>query len=338
MTNKSSTISVLMANFNKEAYIEHAIENVLAIKEHILEFIIIDDCSTDNSCKIIYRFAINNQVIRVIENPSNKGVVYSTNKLVMEAMGDYVLLVSSDDYIIPENMVKLINAMKSNPGNGIYCGNHYDDYVGVSKRITVDPAFLKEPGYIESEEACYLVSFNNIPALGVILNRQVVMECGGYDSELKWYLDLFMNFEIAMKYGFYYLPEPVAVMRRFDGEGNYSAGNRNWTKAKPVLIHLFKKLQSNKYKHLYMQYIRYNLFRYYIGVNRLLLECPSLWDRYTIGIFVNSLIHCESLLYLRWNVIPLFIPKFLKEIYRKYRDKCRLNKRLALKKNSCHKI
>ena len=50
---KNPVVSVLMPNYNCEKYISEAIESILNQTYKNFEFIIIDDCSTDNSWEII---------------------------------------------------------------------------------------------------------------------------------------------------------------------------------------------------------------------------------------------------------------------------------------------
>ena len=65
-------ISIIIPNYNKEKYIEKCVNSVLEQKLYAKkEIIIVDDCSTDNSRRIIEKLARENETIKLIY-PKNK--------------------------------------------------------------------------------------------------------------------------------------------------------------------------------------------------------------------------------------------------------------------------
>jgi len=66
-------ISVLMPNYNSEKYLNEAIESILNQTYENFEFIILDDCSTDNSWKIIQEYAKKDKRINIFRNEKNLG-------------------------------------------------------------------------------------------------------------------------------------------------------------------------------------------------------------------------------------------------------------------------
>ena len=59
-------ISIIIPNYNKEKYIEKCVDSVLKQSYMPKEIIIVDDCSTDNSRRIIEKLARENETARII--------------------------------------------------------------------------------------------------------------------------------------------------------------------------------------------------------------------------------------------------------------------------------
>jgi glycosyltransferase involved in cell wall biosynthesis len=88
-------VSVIMPNFNGIKFIEYSIFSVIHQTYTNWELIIIDDCSTDNSIKIINQFT--DTRIKLLKNPRNIGAANSRNKGIEYASGDVITFLDSDD-------------------------------------------------------------------------------------------------------------------------------------------------------------------------------------------------------------------------------------------------
>lgn len=91
------TISVIITNYNYGKYINQAIESVLRQTYENIELIIINDGSTDDSDVVIKRYTKENPDI-IYVNQKNHGVVYTRNKGMERATGDYICCLDADDY------------------------------------------------------------------------------------------------------------------------------------------------------------------------------------------------------------------------------------------------
>ena len=60
-------VSVIMSTYNSELEVSEAIESILTQSYKNIEFLIIDDCSTDNTFKILQEYSINNEKIKIFE-------------------------------------------------------------------------------------------------------------------------------------------------------------------------------------------------------------------------------------------------------------------------------
>ena len=95
MSLSDPTISVLMPLYNGEKHLAEAIESVLKQTYTDFELLIIDDCSTDVSVKIINSY--DDRRIRLVQNKKNLGQSASMNKGLRFAKGIYIARMDQDD-------------------------------------------------------------------------------------------------------------------------------------------------------------------------------------------------------------------------------------------------
>lgn len=91
-------ISVIIPTYNTCKYIEECLKSIVETKYRNLEVIIVDDSSTDDTCKIINKFTQQYKFIKLY-NISHQGVASARNVGIKKATGDYLVFIDSDDII-----------------------------------------------------------------------------------------------------------------------------------------------------------------------------------------------------------------------------------------------
>lgn len=101
---KLPMISFVVTSYNYEKYILKTLESIKAQTYKNFEIIIVDDCSNDNSCKIIEDFISENQELKItlIKQSSNQGQMASMIKGLESAQGQFVSFIDSDDILMPD--------------------------------------------------------------------------------------------------------------------------------------------------------------------------------------------------------------------------------------------
>lgn len=117
MSNNRPLVSVILPNYNNGPYLEEAINSILNQSYQNFEFIIIDDCSTDNSVNIIESYSDSRIVLKVKEG--NSGIVDALNIGLDIAKGGYMLRMDGDDVSTPNRLEKLLEYMNNNPEIGV---------------------------------------------------------------------------------------------------------------------------------------------------------------------------------------------------------------------------
>lgn len=107
-------VSVLMPAYNAALYIEEAIQSILDQTYSDFEFIIIDDCSTDNTRSIIQNFAkLDNRII-AIRNEENLRICKTLNKWISIAKWEYIARMDADDISLVDRFDKQIKVLDKN--------------------------------------------------------------------------------------------------------------------------------------------------------------------------------------------------------------------------------
>lgn len=94
--------SVIIPVYNAEDYLKECVGSVLKQDFKDVEIILVDDFSTDKSGKICDDFAGKNKNIRALHQPANLGVSACRNRGIQAAIGQYILFLDSDDYLLGE--------------------------------------------------------------------------------------------------------------------------------------------------------------------------------------------------------------------------------------------
>lgn len=105
-------VSVIIPVYNVEKYLSKCLDSVLNQTYENVEIIIVEDCSLDDSRKIVMEYQKNYPNIKVILNPDNRGLSYCRNRGLDEATGELVAFVDSDDIIDKNFLEDIIMGME----------------------------------------------------------------------------------------------------------------------------------------------------------------------------------------------------------------------------------
>lgn len=167
-------ISVIMGNYNTNPdLLREAIDSVLAQTYTNFEFIIVDDCSTDDSPQVLREYT--DPRIKVLYNDQNHGLAYCLNRGLEMCRGEYVARMDTDDLCFPERFEKQVAFMEAHPDvilSGTYVQLHTDN------SDTPDVVWRMDP--IEDSEVHRIrLLFSNYPLIvhpTWMLNRKLLEE------------------------------------------------------------------------------------------------------------------------------------------------------------------
>lgn len=116
-------VTVYITNHNYADYIQQSVESVLNQTTSDYEIIIIDDGSTDNSKEVIEQYA-SNEKIRIIFQ-KNKGLNVTNNIAMRAAKGKYLMRLDADDYLDPNALLVMSNALENDTELGMVFPDYY---------------------------------------------------------------------------------------------------------------------------------------------------------------------------------------------------------------------
>ena len=101
---KTPLVSFVVTSYNYEKYILRTLESIKNQSYSNFEIIVVDDCSNDNSCKIVENFIADNQDLRItlIKQEINQGQLSAMQRGLKEAQGQFVSFIDSDDILFED--------------------------------------------------------------------------------------------------------------------------------------------------------------------------------------------------------------------------------------------
>lgn len=125
MLRREKKISVLMSVYNTpEEYLRAAIESILNQSFRNFEFVIIDDCSDEETKNILKSYV--DPRIRLYRNRENMGLTKSLNIGLELCKGDYIARMDSDDIAFPERLELQLKYIEAK--NFAVIGSEYEYY------------------------------------------------------------------------------------------------------------------------------------------------------------------------------------------------------------------
>ena len=91
-------VSVIIANYNSENYLNECVRSINA-GQWPLEILIVDDCSTDASLQLALQLAAEFSNVRVFQLPENVGAAEARKIAILNAQCEWITIIDADDYI-----------------------------------------------------------------------------------------------------------------------------------------------------------------------------------------------------------------------------------------------
>jgi len=119
--------SIIVPAYNEAERIGASLEHMLdyiAASRWSAEIIVVNDGSSDNTAAVVQDFARRNPVVRILENPGNRGKGYSVRNGMMNASGQVLLFTDADLSSPIEEAEKLFSLIESGDAD-VAIGSRY---------------------------------------------------------------------------------------------------------------------------------------------------------------------------------------------------------------------
>jgi glycosyltransferase involved in cell wall biosynthesis len=213
-------ISVVMSVYNTEKYVAAALESILNQTFSNFEIILIDDGSSDTSLDIVRSYK--DPRIRIVHQ-NNHGLVYSFNKGVKLARGEYIARMDADDVCLPSRFEKELIWLLSNPKHGLV--GTFFRYIEQETAAPLDVIQTSPLQHTDIMRMMYIV--NPFGHGSVMYRKQAFLDAGGYRKEYEPSEDYDLWRRIGEKWTVGQIPEVLYLWRfQTSGLGNISQRKR----------------------------------------------------------------------------------------------------------------
>lgn len=169
--------SIVVPAYNAEATLVETLDAVLAQTCADWECIVVDDGSADTTHAVAGSFVARDCRFRVISQ-ENRGSAGAYNTGVRAAAGDWVVLCSADDILLPHHLATMSEFTDAHPGYDIYSSNGY----------YLRPDGSREVVYFDGElgDALSLADVirNCFYSVGAVYRRSLYEKTGGYREDV----------------------------------------------------------------------------------------------------------------------------------------------------------
>lgn len=210
MAHAGANVTVFIAVFNGEQFLEETIASVLAQTYRNFELLVVDDCSTDRTAEILR--AIDDPRLRVERNERNRGRTYTRNRGLQLARGEFLAVLDADDLCEPERLAKCVAFLDSHPQvAAVGSAATYVDEGGrplFVNRVPTDSALIRSRMFTVN---CFVHS-------SVTMRRRWALAVGGYDERLSQAEDYDLLLRLGARHPLANLPEPLVRYRIHGGQ------------------------------------------------------------------------------------------------------------------------
>jgi hypothetical protein len=210
-----SRVSVVVPCYNYGRFLRQCVGSVLSQSGVDVSVLVIDDASPDGSAQIALELGREDPRVRVICHDRNRGHIATYNEGIAQADGDYVLLLSADDHLVPGSLARAAGVMDATPDVGLVYGaavphtgqGPYDGPLSASEELRV------VPGRAWIAERCRQMD-NPVPTPTAMVRTSLQHEVGGYREDSPYAGDLEMWLRLAAHAGVAELAADQAIYRQ----------------------------------------------------------------------------------------------------------------------------
>ena len=224
-------VSVIIPTFNRGYCLEESIRSVLQQSFADFELIVVDDGSTDNTSELVARFP----AVKLIRLEKNRGVSFARNRGMVEAQGDCIAFLDSDDLWEKDKLASQVKWIER--------GFHavYTDEIWIRNRVRVNP--MNKHRKYSGDIFRYCLPLCIVSPSSVLLRAEVLREVGGFDESMPVCEDYDLWLRIAKHYPFHFIAEKLIVKR---GGHEDQLSRKYWGMDRWRVYALEKLLQENK--------------------------------------------------------------------------------------------
>lgn len=295
MSHTPPLVSVVTPVYNARKYLPECVESVLSQTYRPIEYIIVDNCSTDGSADVARSYAGKSDHVRVVKNEKHIEMLQNWNHALLQISPEskYCKVVHADDWLFPECIEKMVHVAEANPRVGIVGSYRLEE-----TRVTCDG--LPYPStVVPGRELCRWRLLGGSHVFGspttIMMRSDLVRARSAFYNESNFHSDNEACYELLRESDFGFVHQVLSFTRRSNESMTSFA-----TKLNTYILGDLKILK--KYGPVYLsreeygQLIRKSLGQYYkfLGESVLMRQGRDFWNYHKsglkeLGVRINNL-------------------------------------------------
>ena len=204
-------ISVIIPTYNRSFQILRSVSSVLNQIEVLCEVIVVDDGSSDDTEKVLAQVS---DRIRYIKT-KNYGVSAARNRGILEAQGDWIAFLDSDDVWHLDKIKRQIECIKRTGAKVCFCVSTDENGKPIDDFSKIDPSLEKDSEKFYVPGDCRLFMSPRHPYIqSMIVKKCILMKSGVFDESLWVAEDTKLIYELVLRFGYAIVNKPLVCINR----------------------------------------------------------------------------------------------------------------------------
>lgn len=199
--------------YNRAGTILVCLKSVLVQTFSPFEVIVVDDCSTDETVRLVR--SLDDPRVRCISLDKNSGAQAARNRGIMEARGDWIAFQDSDDEWLSSKLEKQVQALERvdyDPWTVVHTNSVWFD-TPAGQRLSF------EIPVVEGDNVYPLLLSGPAPMFqGMLVSRSALKKIGYLDEKVPSFQEWDTSIRLAQHCRFIYLREPLFIYHLHSGE------------------------------------------------------------------------------------------------------------------------
>lgn len=239
MTPTAPLVTVITPAYNRADYLPETLDSVLSQDYPNLEYLVLDDGSKDNTVEVLRTYetrlnaprgAASGMTFRWESHP-NMGEARTVNKGFELARGKYIVIVNSDDPILPGLIRTAVEALEANPAALVA----YPDFNIIDQHgSTLEHRPMPEYDFVRMVREYYCM-----PGPGAFIRRSGLALVGGRDTRYRYVGDFDFWLRLGLHGPFLHLPYTLATWRDHPSSASISERSRLMAEERVTLMENF---------------------------------------------------------------------------------------------------
>jgi hypothetical protein len=241
---RTPRVSVVIPCYNYGHYLLDAVGSALSQPGVAVDVLVVDDASSDDSACVARRLAACDPRVSVLVHDRNAGHIRTYNEGLARVAGDYLVLLSADDALVPGALAAAASLMDHHPRVGMVYGHAASFSDAVPRTDSAPRSWSTWSGRTWLTSMCRRAK-NPVYTPSVVMRREAWQDAGGYDVRVPHAADMLLWYQTALDWDIGRVNNEAQALYRVHGSNmhlsQYAGMLRDLTEQREVVRILFEE-------------------------------------------------------------------------------------------------